>query len=119
MAVGLLAPAVRMSLPTLIVSAVCVGGTFMVVTMAGLQEARRVAGHSAPRLMAAMTAAFALGQLIGPFTVSVVGSSRAGAVALPYAIAAAALLLGAFALVIRVQRGEAPRAIPASEGPPR
>jgi predicted MFS family arabinose efflux permease len=116
MAVGLLAPAVRMSLPTLIVSAVCVGGTFMVLTMAGLQEARRVAGHSAPRLMAAMTAAFALGQLIGPFTVNLVGSSGRGSVALPYAIAAAVLLVGAFALVFRLERAEAPRAVPARKG---
>ena len=38
----------------------------MVVTMAGMQEARRVAGDGAPRLIAAMTAAFALGQLLGP-----------------------------------------------------
>ena len=53
----------------LLVGAVCVGGTFMVVTMAGLQEARRVAGESATRLMAAMTAAFAVGQLAGPLLV--------------------------------------------------
>jgi predicted MFS family arabinose efflux permease len=116
MAVGLLAPAVRMSLPTLMVSAVCVGGTFMVVTMAGLQEARRVAGHGAPRLMAAMTAAFAVGQLIGPFTVNLIRSTGGGSVALPYAVAAASLLLGAFALVFRLERAETPRAVPANNG---
>lgn len=116
MAVGLLAPAVRMSLPTLMVSAVCVGGTFMVVTMAGLQEARRVAGHSAPRLMAAMTAAFALGQLIGPFTVKLARSSGDGSVALPYAVAAAVLLLGALALVFPPERAGAPRADPPRSG---
>jgi MFS family permease len=50
--------------------AVCVGGTFMVVTMASMQEAReRAAGGDATRLVAAMTAAFALGQLLGPLVV--------------------------------------------------
>ncbi|MFL5301061.1 MAG: YbfB/YjiJ family MFS transporter [Anaeromyxobacteraceae bacterium] len=92
------------------------GRTFMVVTMAGLREARRVAGDSAPRLMAAMTAAFALGQLIGPFTVRLVRSSGTGAVALPYAIAAAVLILGAVALVFRLERPDAPRVVPGSEG---
>jgi predicted MFS family arabinose efflux permease len=98
MAVGVLAPAIRTSVSTLLFSAVCVGGTFMVVTMAGMQEARRVAGGSATRLMAAMTAAFALGQLVGPFTVSFLGSSAVGAMAVPHLVAAAVLLLGTLAL---------------------
>jgi hypothetical protein len=68
----------------------------MVVTMAGIQEARRVAGPSAPRLIAAMTAAFAVGQLAGPFTVTSLGSGEG--VALPHGIAAAVLLLGLAAL---------------------
>ena len=100
MAIGLLAPAVRMSVSMLLFSAVCVGGTFMVVTMAGMQEARRVAGPSAPRLMAAMTAAFAVGQLVGPFTVSVFRSSALGAMVLASVAAAAVLLLGTLALVL-------------------
>ena len=58
----------RPGLAGLLVAAVCVGGTFMVATMAGMQEARRRAGAAAPRLMAAMTAAFALGQLAGPWS---------------------------------------------------
>ena len=71
MAVGVLAPALGAAAwPRLLVAAVCVGGTFMVATMAGLQEARRLAGAAAPRLMAAMTAAFALGQLAGPVVVA-------------------------------------------------
>ncbi len=70
MAIGVLAPAVFMSLATLVVSAICVGGTFMVMTMAGIQEARRIAPASPTKLMAALTAAFALGQLAGPIAVS-------------------------------------------------
>ena len=42
----------------------------MVITMAGVQEARRMGGTQGPRLIAAFTAAFALGQIIGPLTVT-------------------------------------------------
>jgi hypothetical protein len=85
-----------MTLSTLLSCAVGVGGTVMVVTMTGIQEARRVAGAAAPRLIAAMTAAFAVGQLVGPFTVTSLGSSG---LAVPHAIAAAVLLLGLGVLV--------------------
>ena len=45
----------------------CVGGTFMVITMVGMKEAHRLAGPAdAGRHIAAMTAAFAAGQIIGP-----------------------------------------------------
>ncbi|MFL5443863.1 MAG: YbfB/YjiJ family MFS transporter, partial [Myxococcales bacterium] len=96
MALGVLAPALRMTVSTLLWCAVWVGGTFMVLTMTGIQEARRVAGAAASRLIAAMTAAFAVGQLVGPFTVTSLGSSG---VAVPHAIAAAVLLLGLAVLV--------------------
>lgn len=97
LAAGVIAPALRTTLPTLLFSAVAVGGTFMVVTMAGLQEARAIAGPAAARLMAAMTAAFALGQLVGPFTVRMF-HSQAGAMTFPGIVAAAALVAGALAL---------------------
>lgn len=111
MAAGLLAPALRMSVSMLLVSAVCVGGTFVVATMAAMQEAREVAGASAPRLMAAMTAAFALGQLVGPFTVTALGSASAGALTLPHLAAAAVLLAGTLGLVLapRQQRASQER----------
>ena len=39
----------------------------MVITMSGLKEANRLAGTADPRtLVAAITAAFAIGQIIGP-----------------------------------------------------
>ena len=75
MAAGVVAPVVASSVGMLLVAAICIGGTFMVLTMAGMQEARRVARNAAPRLMAAMTAAFALGQLLGPVVVSLLSSS--------------------------------------------
>jgi hypothetical protein len=115
MAVGVLAPAIRMSASTLLFSAVCVGGTFMVVTMAGMQEARAVAGPSAARLMAAMTAAFAIGQLVGPFTVNLLRSAAHDALALSHAVAAGVLLLGILVLSPRAQAGPCP-ALPHEEG---
>lgn len=67
MAAGLALPALWSGLPAIVIGGVCVGGTFMVVTMAGMKEAHRVAGPGrAHRLIAAMTAAFAVGQIIGP-----------------------------------------------------
>jgi MFS family permease len=118
MAIGVLAPAIRTGVSTLLLSAVCVGGTFMVVTMAGMQEARRVGGAAAPRLMAAMTGAFAFGQLVGPLTVTFARSPDAGAMALPHGLAAAALVLGTLALR-EPRRAAAPHALTATKGDPR
>ena len=98
MAAGLLAAALRPSLAGLMVCAVCVGGTFMVMTMAAMQEARRVAGAAAPRLIAAMTAAFAAGQLTGPFTIKWFGGGGDDALRSPQLLAAACLLASAAAL---------------------
>lgn len=97
MAAGVALPAFATTLPAMIVSAMCVGGTFMVITMAGMQEARRTRGESAPRLMAEMTAAFALGQLVAPLVVS--GAEPAAlAIRGPSLIAAALLFVSAMAL---------------------
>ncbi|MBL8360098.1 MAG: YbfB/YjiJ family MFS transporter [Rubrivivax sp.] len=100
MAVGVILPLLHFSLATLVLSALAVGGTFMVVTMAGLQEARRLAAssHAAPtRLMSAMTAAFALGQLAGPLLVARDATPRQALLA-PSAAAAGLLALAALAL---------------------
>ena len=99
MAVGVAAPAVNMSLYTLAVSSVCVGGTFMVMTMAAVQEAGRISAGNPTKLIAALTAAFALGQLAGPIAVSL--SLPAGnAFTLPSAVAAAFLVCSALALLL-------------------
>lgn len=106
MAVGVLAPLLHGGLAALVVSALCVGGTFMVVTMAGMQEARALGGPAAPRWMAAMTAAFATGQLIGPLLVRGASAGR-DAISLP-SIAAAVLLLVSSAMLLlpRPSRGQ-------------
>jgi MFS family permease len=101
MALGVLLTAVGGRLETLCIAAVCVGGTFMVATMSSMQEARRIGGNAPGRLIAAMTAAFAVGQLAGPLTVRS-GDSVGNALALPSAVAAGVLLLaGAILLTLR------------------
>jgi predicted MFS family arabinose efflux permease len=67
MAAGLLAPALYPHLATVIIAGLCVGGTFMIITVAGLGEAHRIAPNSdVQRHIAILTAAFATGQMVGP-----------------------------------------------------
>ena len=55
MALGIALPVVWSSIVAVMLAALLVGGTFMVVTMVGMQEARNVAGARATGLMAALT----------------------------------------------------------------
>src|SRR4051812_13836386 len=72
---GVLAPVVSLNVATLLTSAICVGGTFMVITMAGIKEVLRVAGPQASQGIAMMTAAFAVGQIAGPVSMSLLAGS--------------------------------------------
>jgi predicted MFS family arabinose efflux permease len=75
LAVGVLLPALTINVATLLLSALCVGGTFMVITMAGIKEALRLGGAPASLAVGVMTAAFAVGQIAGPLTVSMLAGS--------------------------------------------
>lgn len=97
MALGNALPAVWHGLLPILVAALLVGGTFMVCTMAGLREARAVAGAEATGLIAALTAAFALLQVAGPLIVSAVAHLHYGFVGALLA-AAVVLLLAAASL---------------------
>ena len=97
MAAGVLVPIVVPGLTGIVIAAVCVGGTFMVNTMVGLQEARRVAGVHARIVMAAMTSAFALGQIAGPLLVGAFMDVEGGFTA-ALATSAIPLFLAAYAL---------------------
>ncbi|HKX02754.1 MAG TPA: YbfB/YjiJ family MFS transporter, partial [Methylomirabilota bacterium] len=104
MAVGVAAPVLWPSMGGIMVAALLVGGTFMVSTMGGLQEAQIVAGPHARQLMAAMTAAFAAGQIAGPLLVAAaVGPTRD--FSRPLSIACLLLLVSAGALARRVEPG--------------
>jgi hypothetical protein len=98
MALGVLLPAVWTSLASVSIAALLVGGTFMVITMVGMQEVRARASASpgqATRALGRMTAGFALGQLAGPLVnagVERVSGSAAGALHLALALSAAGLL---------------------------
>jgi predicted MFS family arabinose efflux permease len=65
-AAGVLAPALWASAASIVLANLLVGGTIVTITMLGLKEARLRAGANAAPLMAAMTAAFGLGQIAGP-----------------------------------------------------
>ena len=70
MALGVAAPMVWPSICGVLIAACLVGGTFMVNTMGGMQEAQIVGGPHATSLIAVMTAAFAAGQIAGPLLVT-------------------------------------------------
>jgi len=65
-AVGLVTPAVSAHPLAIALSAVLVGGTFVLITLTVLRVARAVEPVQATRLFAVMTTWFALGQVAGP-----------------------------------------------------
>ena len=75
-------------------AAILVGGTFMGLTALGLIRARTLASGDPRRALALMTAAFGLGQIIGPSFAGAL-SERLGGFAAPSVVAAAALLIAA------------------------
>ena len=92
MAVGVLLPSLWLSPASIAVAALLVGGTFMVITMVGLQAIRARASTNSTAVMARMTAAFALGQLAGPLLSATLGQLPAGhTAALNHALQLAAL----------------------------
>ena len=102
MAFGVALPVLWPAIGGIMIAALLVGGTFMVITLAGMQEARAVAGPRATRLMAGMTAAFGTGQIAGPMLVS----STVGADAnLSHPLLIACLILVASACALYRRRG--------------
>lgn len=96
---GVLAPALAVNVPTLLLSAVCVGGTFMIITMAGIKEALRLGGAPASLAVGVMTAAFGAGQIGGPLAVGLLGRSG-HAFALASFIAVGCLVVGNCVLMV-------------------
>ncbi len=94
MAAGVLIPIFTHSLALLILSALLVGGTFMITTLAGLQLAREREPLNPTPLLGLMTAGFAAGQIAGPVLVQQFeGLNLFGLSALELGCASATLLL--------------------------
>ena len=96
MTIGVALPVVWPGIAGIMVAALLVGGTFMVTTMVAIREARDVGGPNATALIAAMTAAFAIGQIIGPMSASYL--ERNGDFSAALLIASALLAVSACAL---------------------
>lgn len=92
MALGVALPVAWPHITGIFVAALLVGGTFMVVTLCAVQEAKRIAAGAASGLIAAMTSVFAVGQIAGPLCVAYVFKSSSSF--------AEALLVSAFLLAI-------------------
>jgi len=98
MAIGCVLPVLHLSAATVLAAALLVGGTFMVATMAGMQEARALAsGGDATRALGRMTAAFAIGQMAGPVLSSALsgGARDVAGLSVALGLGAAALLCSA------------------------
>ena len=92
------AEAIGVALPALVarpwsigVGAALLGGTFVVITVTSLRAARALAPAHSSHLIAAMTAAFALGQIAGPIAAAYLVDWR-GSFDSPLLLASAALV---------------------------
>ena len=101
MGAGVLLPLLLSGMGGIVLAALCVGGTFMVITSAGIQEARRLAPQDPAPLMAKLTVAFALGQILGPLCVSLLPAGQQSLTALLSAAAGLLFLSGATLLLLR------------------
>jgi predicted MFS family arabinose efflux permease len=103
-ALGVFASVAWPGIPGLFVASGLLGGTFMGITALGLIAARDLAPADARRWVAILTAAFGLGQIVGPI-VAGYGFDLTGSFFLPSMLAVAALVVGAYlALAISRQR---------------
>lgn len=102
-AVGVAASVLWVSIAGLLLAAAFLGGTFMGITALGLIAARDLSAGAARRPVALLTAAFGLGQIVGP-VVAGYGFDLTGSFFLPSMIAAAALCASAaLTLLIRLR----------------
>src|SRR4029079_14188816 len=66
MGIGVLLPSLSLGGVKVALSALLVGGTFMIATLAGVQEIRTRTDSDPTALVGRMTTAFAIGQIAGP-----------------------------------------------------
>jgi len=97
LAAGVLAPVLALNAITLLISALCVGGSFMVITMAGIKEALRLGGARGAQAVSLMTAGFGIGQIAGPLMVGYFAQSP-NAFAWPSLLAVSMLIASSIVL---------------------
>ena len=98
MAVGVALPVFWSGIASIMLAGLFVGGTFMVIVMVALREARDVGGVHATRLIGAITASFALGQIVGPIAVSYLVRAT-GSFSVALLVASGLLVVSAIALL--------------------
>ncbi len=98
-AVGVLSSVLWISPPGAVLAAILLGGTIVGITVLGFVVVRRLVSGGVARMIALMTAAFGLGQIVGPILAGWM-HDLTGSFLLPSVAAAAALTIGA-ALVAR------------------
>ncbi|MCT2577986.1 MAG: MFS transporter [Mesorhizobium sp.] len=90
--IGVIASVVVKGFSGPLLAAILLGGTFIAITAFGLQAARQLAPQAPRRIFAVMTAAFGLGQIIGPIAAGLLAQAS-GNYVLASIMAAAALLV--------------------------
>ena len=93
-AVGIAASVLWLTIPGALLAAMLLGGTVMGITALGLIGARRLSQSDPRRTLAMMTAAFGLGQIVGPVFAGVIHDVT-GSFLMPSLTAAGALLVAA------------------------
>jgi predicted MFS family arabinose efflux permease len=93
-AVGVAASVLWLTPAGVLLAAALLGGTFMGITALGLVRARCLSSGDPRRTLAVMTAAFGLGQIVGPAFAGVIYDAT-GTFLVPSLAAASALLAGA------------------------
>lgn len=91
-AVGVVLSVISSSALGILMAAALLGGTFVGITALGFIEARRLTEGDPRRLIAAMTASFGLGQMLGP-SLAGFGAAATGSFLLPSLAAATCLIL--------------------------